>query len=270
MNFVPEAVPILHVEGFAHWFVFYRETLLVYLQDGGAAIPFTADGPVPGPDIVRKVYLGHLDGCPCYGIEVPHDQFVLPGMEFIGLRKLSGLFEEGIYRAAGRAAQLLYWDRTHQYCGRCGTRTETKADEYARCCPACGLVSYPHNSPAVIGVITRGEQILLARRSGLGFYSVLAGFVEPGETPEECLRREVREEVGVEIRNIKYFGSQSWPYHPHSVMIAYSAEYAGGDIVIDGKEIEDAGWYTNKNLPELPHPVSIARRMVDWFVNREI
>jgi NAD+ diphosphatase len=270
MNFVPEAAPMLHVEGFAHWFVFYGETLLVHLRGGGTALPFTADGPVPEPDVVRKVYLGRLDGCPCYAAEVLHDQFVLPGMEFLGLKKLSGLLEEGIYRVAGRAVQLLHWDRTHQYCGRCGTRTETKADEYARCCPACGLVSYPHNSPAVIGVITRGEQILLARRAGLKFYSVLAGFVEPGETLEECLRREVREEVGIKIENINYFGSQSWPYHPHSLMIAYTAGYAGGEIVTDRKEIEDAGWYTKEYLPELPDPVSIARRMVDWFVAREI
>jgi NAD+ diphosphatase len=267
MVFVPETAPIMQVEGFAHWFVFCRETMLVCLHGGEAVIPYADAGPVPETDIIRKVYLGRLDGCPCYAAEVLHDQLILPGMEFLGLRKLSGLFDEGIYRAAGRAAQLLYWDRTHQYCGRCGTRTETKADEYARCCPGCGLISYPHNSPAVIGVITRGDQILLARRAGLKFYSVLAGFVEPGETPEECLRREVREEVGVEIRNVKYFGSQSWPYHPHSLMIAYSAEYAGGEIVIDRKEIEDAGWYTKEDLPELPHPVSIARRMVDWFID---
>jgi NAD+ diphosphatase len=267
MNFVPEAVPIRQAEGFAHWFVFYRETLLVYLQNGKAVIPFTAAGPVPEPDIARKVYLGCLDGCPCYAAEVLHDHFILPGMEFLGLRKLSGVFEDGIYQVAGRAAQLLHWDRTHQYCGCCGTRTETKAGEYERRCPECGLVSYPQITPAVIGIITRGEQVLLARRVGLKFYSVLAGFVEPGETLEECLRREVREEVGIEIENINYFGSQSWPYHPHSLMIAYTAEYAGGEIAVDRKEIEDAGWYTKEDLPELPHPVSIARRMVDWFVD---
>ncbi len=267
MIFVPEAAPTLQVKGFAHWFVFCREALLVRLHSGEAAIPFSPEGPVPEPDIVRKVYLGRLDGRPCYAAEVLHDQCVLPGMDFLGLRKLSGLMEEGLYQVAGRAIQLLHWDRTYQYCGRCGERTEIKADEYARCCPSCGLVSYPRISPAVIGVITRGEQILLARRPGLKFYGVLAGFVEPGETLEECLRREVREEVSVEIKNINYFGSQSWPF-PHSLMIAFTAEYAGGEICVDGVETEDAGWYTAENLPASPDPSSIAYRLINWFVDQ--
>lgn len=265
MIFVAETAPTLQVKGFAHWFVFCREALLVRLHSGGVAIPFTADGPAPEPDIIRKVYLGRLDGRPCYAAEVLPDRCVLPGMDFLGLRKLSGLMEEEIYQVAGRAIQLLHWDRTHQYCGRCGARTETKADEYARVCPACGLVSYPRISPAVIGVITRGEQILLARRAGLKFYSVIAGFVEPGEILEECLCREVREEVGVEIKNINYFGSQSWPF-PHSLMIAFTAEYARGEIAVDRVEIEEARWYTVENLPALPDPASIAHRLVNWFV----
>lgn len=267
MVFLPEVFPKLEINGLAHWFIFHNGELLVILGEGKAAVPFSADGPVSEPDIIRKIYLGQLDGRPCYAVEVSNNCCDLSDTAFLGLRKLSGLMGGAFYQVAGRAVQLLHWDQTHQYCGRCGAQTETKADEHARVCPACGLVSYPRISPAVICAITSGERILLARRAGLKFYSVLAGFVDPGETLEECLRREIREEVGVEIKNINYFGSQSWPF-PHSLMVGFTAEYAGGDIVVDGVEIEEAGWYTVKNLPPLPDPVSIARRLVNWFAEK--
>lgn len=266
---MPETAPALQVEGLAHWFVFCRDALLVRRLKGGAVIPFTADRPVPEPDMVRKVYLGSLDGSPCYAVEVVNDRCVAPGMGFLGLRQLSGMMEEGLFQVAGRAVQVLHWDRTHRYCGRCGLMTEMKENEYARCCPGCGLVSYPRISPAVIGVVTRGNQILLARnkRFAFNFYSVIAGFVEPGETLEECLRREVREEVGIAVKNINYFGSQSWPF-PHSLMVAFTSEYAGGEITVDREEIAEAGWFTADNLPNLPSPASIARRLVNWFVDQ--
>lgn len=264
---MPEVFPKAGINGLTHWFVFHNGELLVILREGKATVPLSYDGPVPGPDIIRKIYLGQLDGRPCYAVEVSNNCCDLPDTAFLGLRKLSGLMGEIFYQVAGRAVQLLHWDQTHQYCGRCGAQTETKAGEHAKVCPACGLVSYPRISPAVICAITSGERILLARRAGLKFYSVLAGFVDPGETLEECLRREIREEVGVEIKNINYFGSQSWPF-PHSLMIGFTAEYAGGDIVADGVEIEEAGWYTANNLPPLPDPVSIARRLVNWYVEK--
>lgn len=249
----------------AHWFVFHREELLVRLEGGKAVIPFSADIPVPGPELIRKVYLGRLDGSPCYAAEVSSDRRPLPGTQFLGLRKLFGVMDEGLFKIVGRANQLLHWDSTHQYCGRCGAPTELKKDEHARYCPVCGLTGYPRISPAVIGAITRGKQILLARRTGMQYFSVIAGFVEPGESLEECLRREVREEVGVEIANINYFGSQPWPF-PHSLMVAFTASYAGGKIIADKVEIEEAGWYAAENLPGLPPHFSIARKLVHWFV----
>jgi NAD+ diphosphatase len=259
--------PDLETESPAHWFIFHRGSLLVCLYDGNVAIPLSSDVPVPEPDMVRKIYLGQLDGRPCYAVEVSNSCCDLPDTDFLGLRKLSGLLGESLYQVAGRAAQLLHWDHTHQYCGRCGARTETKAGEHAKSCPTCGLVCYPRISPAVICAITSGNQILLARRSSMDYYSVIAGFVEPGETLEVCLRREIREEVGVEIKNINYFDSQSWPF-PHSLMVAFTAEYAGGEIVADGVEIKEAGWFTAKNLPPLPPSVSIARRLVNWFAEQ--
>jgi NAD+ diphosphatase len=167
---------------------------------------------------------------------------------------------------AGRANQLLYWHRTHVYCGQCGRETEDKADERAKICPDCGHVSYPRLSPAVIVAIVRGNRILLARNRRFkgSFYSVLAGFVEPGESLEECIRREIREEVGLRVKNIRYFGSQPWPF-PDSLMIGFIADYAAGEIRVDGSEILDAGWFSKNRLPGIPPKISIARQLIDWF-----
>ena len=267
MVFMPGVFPKLETEGLAHWFVFHRGAMLVRLAEGKATIPTFAGRQAPGPDMTREIYFGQLDGTPCYAVETPDGRCDLPGMVFLGLRNLFGLMGDDFYQAAARAVQLLHWDHTHQYCGRCGARTETKAGEHAKTCPACGLLSYPRISPAVICAITRGDQILLARRPAMKYFSVIAGFVEPGETLEACLRREIREEVGIEIKNTGYFGSQSWPF-PHSLMVAFTAEYAGGEIIADGMEIEEAGWYKAKNLPPLPPPVSIANRLINWFIEK--
>ncbi len=168
---------------------------------------------------------------------------------------------------AGRANQLLYWHQTHQYCGRCGHVTQDKTDERAKRCPQCKQINYPRLSPAVIVAILKDNQILLARnrRFKLPFYSVLAGFVEPGESLEECVKREIKEEVGITVKNIRYFGSQPWPF-PDSLMIAFVAEYAAGEIVVDRLEIMDAGWFSKENLPNIPPSISIARQLIDWFV----
>jgi NAD+ diphosphatase len=168
--------------------------------------------------------------------------------------------------------QLIDWARTHRFCGRCGTATDPQANERAMKCPACGLLSFPRLAPAMITLITKGEpgpdqQVLLAR--GVQFrgamYSCLAGFVEPGESLEGAVVREVREEVGLEVRNVQYRGSQPWPF-PHSLMVGFRAEYAGGDIVCADDEIVDANWYTRDNLPMIPPPISIARRLIDAWL----
>jgi NAD+ diphosphatase len=168
------------------------------------------------------------------------------------------------FALAGRATQLLDWQKNHRYCGRCSAPTAMKPDEFVMVCPSCGLMAYPRISPAVMVLISRGDDLLLARsphfRSGM--FSALAGFVEAGETLEQCAVREVREEVGVEITNLRYFQSQPWPF-PDSLMLAFFADYAGGEITPDPSEIEEAGWFPRNNLPPLPDPVSIARRLID-------
>jgi NAD+ diphosphatase len=163
------------------------------------------------------------------------------------------------------------WDRTHQFCGRCGAPMERVPNERAKKCTVCGLANYPRLSPAIIIAVTRmieGEKrILLARnhRYPAGRYSVLAGFVEPGESLEECAAREVMEEVGIEIANIHYFGSQPWPF-PNSLMLGFTADYRGGDFHLEDAEIAEAGWFSANNLPNLPQKPSIARQLIDAFV----
>jgi NAD+ diphosphatase len=190
-------------------------------------------------------------------------------MSFLGLRQAYPRLGDDLFTVAGRAVQIVDWDRTHQFCGRCGAGMATLPGERAKACLRCGLHSYPRLSPSIIVRVSRGPAILLARspRFPPGMYSVLAGFVEPGETLEQTIEREVSEEVGLALQNVQYFGSQPWPF-PNSLMIAFTAEYAGGELRPDPAEIEDAAWFTPDNLPALPPPMSIARRMIDDFVEK--
>ncbi|MBW2149128.1 MAG: NAD(+) diphosphatase [Deltaproteobacteria bacterium] len=267
MHFIPAIVPSSERIEPAWWFAFRDSRLLFKLTGEAALIPCVADLAELNLKPIRKQYLGKLDGRPCYSSELSDDAVAPEGMTFGELRSLFGLLEEDFFWLAGRAIQIVNWDQTHQYCGRCGTPSETKTDERAKICPKCGLLHFPRISPAIIVAVLKDNQILLARANRFphGLYSVLAGFVEPGETLEDCIKREVKEEVGVELKNICYFGSQPWPF-PHSLMIAFIADYAGGKITIDETEISDAGWFTAHNLPRIPDKASIARRLIDWFV----
>ena len=177
------------------------------------------------------------------------------------------MLDDAHFALAGRAIQLLDWDRCHHYCGRCGAPTQAKTGERARLCPACGLQSYPRLSPAVMALVRREGEILLGRGPHFppGMYSALAGFVEPGETLEQCVAREVAEEVGVRVSRIRYFASQPWPF-PNSLMIAFVCDWAAGDIRPQAGEIEAANWFKVLQLPKLPSRISIARRLIDTVV----
>jgi NAD+ diphosphatase len=216
---------------------------------------------------VRRQYLGSVGGRGCYAAELVPGVAPPDGMSLQGLRGLYGLLDDLLYSVAGRAFQIVEWDRTHLYCGHCGTPTEQLATERAKRCPACGLTSYPRVSPAIIVLIRRGDEVLLARAHNFPskFYSTIAGFVEPGESLEETVVREVAEEVGVAVKDIRYFGSQPWPF-PHSLMIGFTCEYAGGEIALDEREIADAAWFTRENMPHIPPKLSIARKLIDSFL----
>lgn len=250
------------------WFVFGGSELLVRSDGAEAELPLAVDWPFAGWSVMRRLYLGTLRGRPCHAVEVAEVPSP-PGMAFEGLRGLWSRLDETLLGVAGHALQLIEWDRTHQYCGRCGTATQRRDDERARCCAACGLAAYPRLSPVVMVCISRGREILLARAPRFlpGVYSVLAGFVEAGETLEQAIHREVAEEVGVRVRNLRYFASQSWPF-PHSLMMAFTADHAEGEPQADGREILEARWFAPENLPGLPSPMSMAWRLVEDFVTR--
>ena len=208
--------------------------------------------------------IGQWRGLPCYAAEIDSLAATVPG-ELTSLRGIFRLAGADAFALAGRASQLLDWQQNHRYCGRCGSPTRLlKAGEFAMACPACDLLAYPRLSPAVMVLVMRNDQLLLARSPHFppGMFSALAGFVEAGETLEQCAAREVREEVGIEIGNLRYFHSQPWPF-PNSLMVAFFADYAGGVICPDPAEIEAADWFARSALPQLPAPVSIARQLID-------
>ncbi|MBD1930499.1 MULTISPECIES: NAD(+) diphosphatase [Cyanophyceae] len=267
-TFIPGIAPPEVQSQPAWWFAFAGNKLLVRVEGTVSYIPnlisLTEIGLMP----VRSQFLGTLDDRPCYSAELPKDAVIADGLRLQGLRELYGTLDEDLYALSSRAIQIMEWDRTHQYCGQCATPTTQLTNERAKRCPKCGLVNYPRLSPAVIVLISRGEEILLARASRFpaGMYGLIAGFVEPGESLEETIVREVREEVGIEVKDIRYFGSQPWPF-PNSLMIGFTATYASGDIIIDPQELEDAAWFSKDSLPLIPPKLSIARKLLDWFVS---
>jgi NAD+ diphosphatase len=265
-GYTPAVQPPAEAPERALWFVFRGAELLVTAPPS-VALPHCAAPNSLGMMPRRIQYLGVLGEAHCFTAELAADAAAPEGWVWQGLRGLFGALDDAQFALAGRALQIVDWDRTHQYCGACGGATVPRTSERSRECPVCGLVAYPRLAPAVMALVRRGRQLLLARspRFAKGVYSALAGFVEPGETLEQCLEREVHEEVGIRVREVRYFASQPWPF-PHSLMIAFFADYESGEIRIDGAEIEDAQWFgieNLENLPRLPARISIARRLID-------
>jgi len=218
----------------------------------------------PGTAPEGPLYLGMGDGIPFYTMELPGYRPVPEGYCLSAPRELYGTIPDDEVALAAYAIRILDFDRSTRFCGRCGKKTRPLRTERARFCTDCNRIVYPRLSPAIIVLIRKGDEVLLARSPGYtsGVYSVLAGFVEPGENLEDAVRREVAEEVGVVVENIRYFGSEPWPF-PDSLMIGFVADYARGEIVIDAKEIESAAWFTRDNLPLLPSPISISRALIE-------
>src|SRR5262245_48999842 len=250
----------------ALWFALKENRVLLRAIGDALCVPVLEDFEQLSLDYSAVHYLGTLGGSHCYAVQLTADS-TPPGMTFKDLRSAMMILDENFAALTGRAFQIIQWDRTHQFCGQCGERTAPMAGERARKCPRCGLLQFPRLSPAIIVLVRRGRELLLARsrQTPPGMYSVLAGFVEPGETLEQAVEREVKEEVGIHVRNVRYFGSQPWPF-PHSLMIGFTAEHAEGELEIDYNEMEDAGWYSVDRLPMLPPPISIARRLIDDFL----
>jgi NAD+ diphosphatase len=262
----------------SYWLVFSGDRLLVELgppdprptddprvreRPAWARLPLQKNNKQLWSQPLRTLYLGAIRGTDCWAAEVAGGE-APAGYGWVGLRALFSVLEDAHFALAGRALQLLQWDRDHQYCGRCGTPTAPKPEERVRVCPSCGLSAYPRVAPAVMALVQRGRELLLGRSPHFpaGMYSALAGFVEPGETLEQCVAREVAEEVGVSVANLRYFASQPWPF-PHSLMIAFVCDWRGGEIRAQEGEIEAADWFDVLHLPKLPSKISVARRLID-------
>lgn len=263
-EYIPHHAPPAQRSGTAIWFAFQGGQLLVSINNDGPALPACCDLREHGLETAREHYLGTYGGEHCYAVELAEAQTPPLGHTLLGLRDLFGHVDDTLAGLSGRAYQILEWDRNHRYCGRCGNETVPRTTERARECLACKRTSYPPVAPAIMILITHGRKLLLARKFGWANsrFSALAGFVEPGETLESTVIRETREEVGVELKNIRYFGSQPWPF-PNNLMIAFTAEYAGGDVTPDGVEIEEARFFDVDELPKLPPSISISRRMIN-------
>jgi NAD+ diphosphatase len=241
-----------------------EETGLLFSVRGNQVVVSDAD-PADG---AVAIFIGTLAGRHCWAVDAD-DHVEADG--YADLRAMWGSLDELTWTVAGRAVQLVEWARTHRWCGRCGTATEEKAGERARACPSCGLMAFPRLAPAVIMLVERDDGRALLARNALfpeGMFSCLAGFVEPGETLESAVRREVMEEVAIEVGELEYFGSQPWPF-PHQLMIGFAARYVAGEIAVDGTEIAEAAWFAPDELPFVPPGnMSIAGRLIGAWIQR--
>ena len=266
-RFQPALAPPAGADEPALHFWFRGRELLV--TAGGDLLP-EAGSLAACAEPLRRQFIGVLGAHPCWSAELATDADAPAGLVFRDLRWLFGTLPPELHQIAGRAVQIMEWDRSHQFCGACGAPTRAAENERARLCERCGLAHYPRLAPSMIVAVERDGALLLARAPHFprGIFSVLAGFVEPGESVEDTVAREVREETAIEVEDVRYFGSQPWPY-PHSLMLGFQARWAGGEIQVDGREIEDAGWFRASAMPPtFPGNVSISQWLIADFLAR--
>ena len=264
--FLPGVVPPEESASTKLWMLVQRDRVLLRESDAALA------GDENASRFARtgaEHFIGMLDGQQVWTAGVEDDAEAEEGWRFCDLFSVYGMADEEIWMAAGRAVQIIEWERTNRFCGRCGALTELLPGERGMRCPQCRLLKFPQLSPAIITLVHRGDEVLLARshRFPEGLYSALAGFVEPGETVEGALIREVEEEVGIRVKNLEYRGSQPWPF-PNSLMLGFFAEYESGDIVLEEAEIAAAEWFPVDALPNVPGSISIANRLITSWVAR--
>ncbi|MBL8680075.1 MAG: NAD(+) diphosphatase [Myxococcales bacterium] len=252
------------------WFVFRGDELLVREDNPSSATPWR--GALPRELAAREALtLGLLDGRPAFACVAPDDAVAPTGAVFSPLRPLHARLSASAFDAASLASQLVYFARHYRYCARCAQPLAPIENSRARVCTGCKHEWYPRVSPCAIVLVYDGDRVLMTRqpRYPAGMYGLVAGFVEPNESVEACATREAFEECGARLQNVRYFGSQPWSF-PHQLMVGFVAEFAGGELVIDRGELEDARWFHRDALPLLPPPVSIARKMIDAWVRREL
>ena len=216
-----------------------------------------------------RIYLGYRGAVPCYAGILDPESPAPEDRQFARVRDLFVMIPHEELAIAAFAVRMIDYDQKTRFCGRCASRTRPLRTERAKQCDSCGFVTYPRLSPAIIVLVQRDDRVLLARspRFPPGMFGLIAGFVEPGENLEHALMREVQEETGIFVKNIRYFGSEPWPF-PDSLMVGFTADFAGGELVIDKNEIESAFWFDREHLPRIPEKLSISRTLIDWWVEK--
>ena len=268
----PDAfIPLLATQTHANPLVFIFRSGELLVRENDLTLPDTSAGLPHGLQAEDMHPLGLWESRYCCTTALASETEAEPGFVFKNLRELFGVFDDQLLGLASRAAQITEWVRTHRYCGACANPMQLAAGERAFQCSACGHIAYPRISPAMMVLIKKGDAILLAHhgRSPSGRFSPLAGFLEAGESIEDAIHREVMEEVGLKVNNITYFGSQSWPF-PHSLMIAFTADYVSGEICVDGEEISEARWFgPTDDLPDTYPEISISGHLVNAHLPRK-
>ncbi len=274
INFWQEYEGDLNIEAKSLCFAFKDNELLVKKgKEDETSIKVPTKEDLKGIEINEEdsFHLGRLRGTSCFLVKGLEEVVLPDDLMWQTLRDECWLEDKDLFFVAIKAQQLLGWDSNTQYCGKCGTKNSRDKNERAKRCPSCGRIEYPRISPAIIVAIKKGNEVLLASNKKFkeGLYGVIAGFVEQGETLEQAVRREVYEEVGIRVKNIKYFQSNPW-INSDSLMIGFTAEYESGEIRVDGKEIIDAGWYSKDHLPpRIPLKISTARALIDYVLEME-
>ena len=249
------------------WFVFYKDQLLLEKKENGTfALPYGEIPPITIKEKTTVHTITTLEGktCKSFSLSSPFEesaQYVMTG-----LRASYDYLPLSHYQAAGKAHEILHWDRNSRFCSACGTPMEQQTPIMKKC-PECGNEMYPPVSTAIIVLIRKGKEILLvhARNFRGTFHGLVAGFLETGETLEQCVEREVMEETRLKVKNITYFGSQPWPY-PSGLMVGFIADYESGEIKLQADELSSGAFYSKDNLPEIPRKLSIARKLIDWWL----
>lgn len=252
-----------------YWFIFCCDDLLLKVDNTGAPlVPCSEEPPVVLSPWHTVHTLPEIDGVACRAVRL-EAPVVKEGWRMVGLRASYDLIPETFYDMAGKAHEILYWDSNTRFCGVCGAPMKLHTAISKRC-TNCGKEVWPQLATAIIVAVHRGDEILLVQSNKFkgDYLGLVAGFVETGETLEACLRREVMEETNIRVKNIKYFASQPWPY-PCGLMVGFSAEYDGGELRLQRSELNKGGWYHRDNLPPVPGKLSLARRLIDaWLDNR--
>jgi len=260
-------IPTANIKDSSVFHVFAQEKLLIKKDKNGCKFVELSDISEIINDIKPELihFIGADNGVEHYCFQAQNSfKIEKPELEFHDLRSLMNCFDQPQFALACMSSQLLYWDKTTKFCGECGSETQYSTLERAKICAGCKRNFYPAITPAIIVAVMNKDKILLAHNKTFagGIYSLIAGFVEPGESLEECVQREILEETGIKVGNIKYFQSQSWPF-PSSLMIGFTASYQSGEIKADGIEITHAAWFGREELPALPRPGSLSRKIID-------